>query len=163
MAALKVFLWIMGLMCLTSVVGVFLPISQIDSMMTNWCGVGLPEGPVMVYFVRVMSVTYAAIGLFFIMLAVRPLEYKGMVPFAGVASAIIGIVCLVVGRAAGLPGKAYVWDFLGGFILGVLIFMFWAKARKAAETGAAPAGQAGGGVSEAGPPESQEGSQEQQQ
>ena len=75
MTGLKIWLWIAGLFCLSAVVGVFAPMSMWPKV-TGIFGVEtLPDAPVFVYFARLLSATYGAIGIFFIILALRPAKY----------------------------------------------------------------------------------------
>ena len=129
MRGLKVCLWIAGIFCLTAIAGVFAPMSAWPSI-TGFFGVeSLPDAPVFEYFARLLSVTYAAIGLFFIILALRPGKYGGIVPFSGVASALIGLTALITGLVAGMPAKWYLCDSLPCIVLGVLIFVFWQQTK----------------------------------
>ncbi len=125
MRGLKVFLWIAGLFCLSAVAGVFAPMS-VWPKVTGIFGVeSLPDAPVFVYFARLLSVTYGAIGVFFIILALRPEKYGLIVPFSAVASVLIGATALLTGIVVQLPAKWFLCDSLPCIILGVLIFVFW--------------------------------------
>ncbi len=65
MRALKICLWIAGIGCLLSVFGIFLPVSAWESI-TKFFGIeSLPDSPQFMYAVRLMSGTYAAVGVFF--------------------------------------------------------------------------------------------------
>ena len=132
MRGLKVCLWIAGIFCLTAVVGVFAPMSAWPSV-TGYFGVEtLPDAPVFEYFARLLSVSYGAIGIFFIMLALRPAKYGGLVPFSGIASIIIGATALITGIFVQMPAKWYLCDSLPCIILGILILAFWPQAKSSA-------------------------------
>ena len=65
MRALKICLWIAGFACMLSVFGMFLPVSAIETI-TKFFGIeSLPDSPQFMYAVRLMSGTYAAVGVFF--------------------------------------------------------------------------------------------------
>jgi hypothetical protein len=129
MRGLKVCLWIAGLFCLSAVVGVFAPMSLWPKV-TGIFGVeSLPDAPVFVYFARLLSASYGAIGIFFIILALRPEKYGLMVPFSGVASVLIGATALITGIIVQLPAKWFLCDSLPCIILGILIFVFWQQAK----------------------------------
>lgn len=130
MRGLKVCLWIAGIFCLSSVAGVFAPMSAWPRV-TGVFGVeSLPDAPVFVYFARLLSATYGAIGVFFIILALRPEKYGVLVPFSAVASVLIGATALITGAVAQMPAKWFVCDSLPCIVLGVLIFVFWQQAKR---------------------------------
>jgi len=129
MRGLKVCLWIAGLFCLSAVVGVFAPMS-VWPKVTGIFGVEtLPDAPVFVYFARLLSASYWAIGVFFIILALRPDKYGLMVPFSAVASVLIGATALITGAVVGMPAKWFLCDSLPCIVLGVLILIFWQQAK----------------------------------
>lgn len=129
MRGLKICLWIAGLLCLLAVVGVFAPMSAWPKV-TGFFGVeSLPDAPVFEYFAKLLSVSYGAIGIFFIILSLRPAKYGVLVPFSGIASVIIGATALITGIFVQLPAKWYLCDSLPCIVLGVLILVFWQRAK----------------------------------
>jgi hypothetical protein len=129
MRGLKICLWVAGIFCLSAVVGVFAPMS-VWPRVTGLFGVeSLPDAPVFVYFARLLSVTYGAIGVFFIILALRPEKYGVIVPFSGIVSALIGVTALITGTVVQLPAKWFLCDSLPCIVLGVLIFVFWQQRK----------------------------------
>jgi hypothetical protein len=129
MRALKICLWIAGFACLLSVFGMFLPVSAIESI-TKFFGIeSLPDSPQFMYAVRLMSGTYAAVGVFFIILALHPLKYGVMVPFSGVGAVFVGVVCAIAGLLSEMPLLWFMGDSLSCLILGVLILVFWQQAK----------------------------------
>jgi hypothetical protein len=132
MRGLKVCLWIAGLFCLSAVVGLFAPMSLWPKV-TGIFGIEwIPDAPIFVYFARLLSATYGAIGVFFILLALRPAKYDVLVPFSSVASVLIGAAALITGAVAGMPAKWFLCDSLPCIVLGVLIFVFWQQAKRTA-------------------------------
>ena len=131
MRALKICLWLTGILCLLSAVGVFLPLS-IWEPIANAFGVQLelPDSPAIEYMVRLMLATYAGVGVFFIILALNPLKYGVMVPFSGVAAVVLGVVCGITGLAVAMPPLWFLGDSLSCLVLGVLILVFWRKAHR---------------------------------
>ena len=127
MRALKICLWIAGIGCLLSVIGVFLPISVIESIAKFFGIESLPDSPLLVYAVRLMSATYAAVGVFFVILALDPMKYGVMVPFSGVGAVFVGVVCAIAGLLAAMPLWWFLGDSLSCLVLGVLILVFWIK------------------------------------
>jgi len=130
MRALKICLWIAGFACLLSVFGMFLPVSAIESI-TKFFGIeSLPDSPQFMYAVRLMSGTYAAVGVFFIILALDPLKYGVMVPFSGLGAVFVGVVCAIAGLLSEMPLLWFMGDSLSCLVLGVLILVFWQQAKQ---------------------------------
>ena len=130
MRALKICLWIAGIGCLLSVFGMFLPVSAIESI-TKFFGIeSLPDSPQFMYAVRLMLGTYAAVGVFFIILALDPMKYGVMVPFSGVGAVFVGVVCAIAGLLAEMPLWWFLGDSLSCLVLGVLILVFWQQAKQ---------------------------------
>ena len=130
MRGLKICLWIAGILCLLSVVGLVLPFSAWDSIVRFFGVDSLPDSPLFVYTARLMSATFAAIGVFFIILALRPMDYGIMVPFSGLAAIVIGIVCTAVGFAVKMPNFWFLGDSLSCLVLGVLIVVLWRRIKE---------------------------------
>lgn len=129
MRGLKICLWITGILCLLSVVGLFLPISAFESIAGFFGIETLPDSPLVMYGIRTMSATFAGIGVFFIILALNPVKYGVLVPFSGIAAVFIGVVCAISGPIVGMPAFWYLGDSLSCLVLGVLILVFWRKAK----------------------------------
>ena len=130
MRALKICLWIAGVGCLLSVFGMFLPMSVFESI-AKFFGIELlPDSPLLVYAVRLMSATYAAVGVFFIILALDPMKYGVMVPFSGVGAVFVGVVCAIAGLSTAMPLWWFLGDSLSCLVLGVLILVFWQQAKQ---------------------------------
>jgi hypothetical protein len=130
MRALKICLWIAGIGCLLSVFGMFLSVSAIESI-TKFFGIeSLPDSPQFMYAVRLMSGTYAAVGVFFIILALDPMKYGVMVPFSGLGAVFVGVVCAIAGLLAEMPLLWFMGDSLSCLVLGVLILVFWQQAKQ---------------------------------
>ena len=89
MRGLKICLWIAGVGCLLSVFGVFLSMRMLEAMAKVFGGEGFGDSPVFEYIVRVMSATYAAIGVFYVILALRPMDFGVLVPFSGAAELVL--------------------------------------------------------------------------
>ena len=130
MRALKICLWIAGVGCLLSVFGIFLPMPVFESI-AKFFGIELlPDSPLLVYAVRLMSATYAAVGVFFIILALQPMKYGVMVPFSGLGAVFVGVVCAIAGLSTAMPLWWFLGDSLSCLVLGVLILVFWQQAKQ---------------------------------
>jgi hypothetical protein len=130
MRALKICLWIAGIACLLSVSGMFLPVRWLESLTRVLGDLELPDSPILLYALRLMSATYAAVGVFFIILALHPSKYGVMVPFSGIGAVVIGVVCLITGYAAQMPVLWYLGDSISCIVIGVLITVFWHKIKQ---------------------------------
>ena len=128
MRGLKICLWITGLLCLISIVGLILPLSAFESL-AQWFGIEqLPDSPLTDYMVRGMCATFVAVGFFFIMLAIRPSHYLAMILFAGIATIFLGLICLATGIMVQMPTPWILGDTLPCLVLGILILIFRQKA-----------------------------------
>jgi hypothetical protein len=137
MRGLKICLWITGILCLPCVFGMFLPISTLESF-TRLFGIESLSGPPLAtYAIRVTSAMCAGIGVFFIILALNPMKYGVIVPFSGITSVLLGVVCGITGPAVGMPAKWFLGDTLSCLVPGVLILVFWQRARRS-QPGTAP-------------------------
>ena len=133
MRALKVILWLAGILWLLGVFGMFLPISTLESF-TRLFGVeSLTGPPAATYAIRVVSAMCVGIGVFFIILALDPMKYGVIVPFSGITSLLLGVVCGITGPAVEMPAKWFLGDTLSCLVLGVLILVFWRKAKSASK------------------------------
>ncbi|MCP4611814.1 MAG: hypothetical protein GY845_24185 [Planctomycetes bacterium] len=130
MRALKICLWLAGIACLLSLFGTVLPASSWQSL-AKYVGVeSFPEAPQFIYAIRVGSGTYVGVGVFFIILALAPLKYGVMVPFAALGALFVGVVCLIAGLITAMPFWWFMGDSLSCLVLGVLILVFWQQAKK---------------------------------
>ncbi len=131
MRGLKICLWIAGIGCLLSVVGLFLPLSACESIAGFFGIETLPDSPLIMYAIRTVSATFIGIGVFFIILALNPMKYGVMVPFSGLVAVFIAVVCLITGLAVGMPATWFLGDSLSCLVLGILILAFWQQAKRA--------------------------------
>jgi len=131
MRGLKICLWIAGILCLLSVVGLFLPLSAFESLAGFFGIEKLPDSPLFEYAVRLMSATYVGVGVYFIILARDPMKYAVLVPFTGIAAVLLGAVCAITGLAVVMPALWFLGDSLSCLVLGVLILVFWRQAKQA--------------------------------
>jgi hypothetical protein len=137
MRALKICLWVTGILCLLSVVGMFLPVSAFESIAKFFGVESLPDSPVVEYAVRAMSATYVGVGIFFVILALNPAKYGVMVPFSGLCAIFIGAVCAITGIVVQMPPLWYLGDSVPCLVLGVLILVFWRRAGQVVRTAVA--------------------------
>jgi hypothetical protein len=130
MRSLKICLWIAAIGCLLSVVGVFLPLSVFESFAKIFGVPAFPDSPLFVYAVRVSSAMAVATGVYLIILALDPMKYPVLIPFTGLASIFLGVVCGIAGLAAGMAPMWFLGDSLSCLVMGVLILVFWQQAKQ---------------------------------
>ena len=130
MRGLKICLWIAGVLCLLSAFGMFLPISAWESIAKAFGVESLPDSPPFEYMVRLMLATYVGVGVYFVILALRPADYGIMVPFSGLAALILGVVCAITGLIVQMPIQWFLGDSVPCIALGALILIFWQKAQQ---------------------------------
>jgi hypothetical protein len=131
MHALKICLWVTGILCLTAAAGVFLPLSACESIARFFGVETLPNSPLIMYVIRTGSATYIGVGVFFVILATEPMKYGVLVPFSGLAAVFTGVVCAITGLTAGMPFLWFLGDSLSCTILGILVLVFWRQAKRA--------------------------------
>ena len=130
MRGLKICLLVTGILCLLSVVGLFAPLSACESVAGFFGLETLPDSPLIMYAIRTIAATYVGIGVFFIILARRPMKYTVLVPFTGVAAVALGVVCAITGLVVSMPSMWFLGDSVSCIVLGVLIIVFWQKAKQ---------------------------------
>jgi len=130
MRGLKICLWLAAIGCLLSVFGMFMPMSMWQSVAEFFGVEPLPDTPLFEYIMRVMSATYVGIGVFYVILARKPLSYGVMVPFSGIGAVLLGVVCLIVGMSLEFSPAWYLGDAISCIIVGALILFFWKQAKK---------------------------------
>jgi len=109
-----------------------LPVSACQSIV-KFVGIeSFPDAPQFIYAIRVGSGTYVGEGVFFIILALAPLKYGVMVPFAALGALFVGVACLIAGLLTAMPFWWFMGDSLSCLVLGVLILVFWQQAKKTA-------------------------------
>ena len=131
MRALKICLWIAGILCLLSIGGMFLPVSAWESFLRFFGhkSFDLPDSPLFEYAVRVGSAMAVATGVYLIILALHPMKYPVLIPFTGLAAIFLGVVCGITGLMVGMPVLWFLGDSLGCLVLGILILVFWQKVK----------------------------------
>jgi hypothetical protein len=129
MRGLKICLWISAFACLLAVFSLFMPVSTLGSFAKLFGVESLPDVPLFRYAVRNISATSIVLGLFFIILALNPMKYGVLVPGSGLAFIFIGIVCMITGPVVKMPTLWFLGDSLSCLVLGILILVFWQRAK----------------------------------
>ncbi len=129
MRTLKIILWISAIVWLLSGLGTFLPVSMLESFAKIFGVQAFPDSPLFVYVIRVSSAMAVAMGAFFVILALHPMKYGVMIPFSGLASVFVGLVCGITGLTADMSPLWFLGDTLGCLIMGVLILASWKQVK----------------------------------
>ena len=131
MRTLKFILWIAGVLCLLSGFGLFLPISMLEAIAKFFEAEspGLAESPLFVYVVRVCSAMAVATGVYLIILALHPMKYPALIPFTGLASLFLGVVCGITGLIVQMSPPWFLGDTLGCLVLGILVLASWQQVK----------------------------------
>ena len=130
MRTLKIFLWIAGIGCLLSGLGTFLPISMLESFAKVFGVQPFPDSLLFVYVLRIVAAMAVATGVYLIILALDPMKYGPLIPFTGLASVFLGLVCGITGLSVGMSPLWFLGDSLSCLIVGVLILASWKQINK---------------------------------
>jgi energy-converting hydrogenase Eha subunit E len=139
MRRLQACLYVGGSVCLLPVLGLLMPPSAARAVVRAFIGEPIPEGPLFWYVFRLMSATYGVIGAFLIILAGDPFRHGRLVEFTGWASVFLGAICAAAGVAARMPALWFLGDAVCFVLFGVLVLLFWRRARAARHAGHSPA------------------------
>ena len=147
MKALRIVLVVVGLLILGfSLPGVFLSWGSLGWLADKgglvWPAAG--KSGIMVYVVRASFMTFVWAGVLFLLAAVDPVKYVGLVRALAVALVCIGITCVLVGVRHRLPFWVYLIDGGIGLVGGGLIWTLSCPIGKAEKTccgGGAPGTQ----------------------
>jgi len=122
MKALKAVLVVLGVLCfLSSAPAVVLPWSGIVRAL-EVLGLQAPVGDAFViYCVRLSSLAFALIGIFFLMLASDPLRYRPMLALAICGLWLMAAAALFTGWLAHMQPRWYLADFASCLIAAVLL------------------------------------------
>jgi hypothetical protein len=126
--------YLLGIPALFALVPVVMPFSWMVAT-HRWLGIGeMPDGPVVEYLARSVSLFYALFGALCLVLASDLERYRSLVRFLGVAFALMSLVLLGVDLAAGMPWWWSASEGPGGVVCGTLLFVLarpqpWRGAR----------------------------------
>lgn len=129
MLGLKLCFWLAGIFCFLAAPGVFVPISAWPYFTQIFAVESLPEAQVFVFIVRLLSATYVGIGIFFILLALKPKLFGSILPFSGIATVLIGLACMITGLNIGMPVIWFLGDSMTCIVLGALILLLWPQKK----------------------------------
>jgi hypothetical protein len=127
---LGLFLRIGGAVCLLAVAAVFMPRGWMDSLHQT-LGLGkLPDGPIVEYLARSLSLFYAVLGLLLWYLGGHVDRQEKMIGWVGFGMIAGGAILLTIDSRSGLP--TWWMTMEGPFValIGLVILGLRAKARR---------------------------------
>ncbi len=128
MRGLKVALVLIGVLCLVSTVpATVLPWSSVVRYMEVFGVEAPPDHPVVVYCMRVYSLGFALIGIFFLVLASDPVRYRPMLVLAACGCWLVAVAALVNGWLTEMQPVWYLADVGASAVAGTLILAFWPR------------------------------------
>lgn len=129
---LRIFLAYSALGWLVCLAGIFISAEFAAEIMSRFGGVasdGIMKTPIYDYWFRMASSVFGLIGVFYLILAVKPAKYANIVPLAGWFMIVEGVILFVYGLILGLPATPWLGDV--GFCLsgglGILFTMSSAR------------------------------------
>ena len=141
MKGLKIVLWITTIVCLIDFLGVIFPWT-VTSSIASVFGMDIAGFDGLVkYGIGLGFTLFGLTGIFFLLLALNPLQYGAMLSLGGYGLVFIGLVALVWGIYYGFPAWVWVGDVVLCWILGVLILFFKSKAGEEKPAPAETAGE----------------------
>ncbi|MBI5207756.1 MAG: hypothetical protein HY934_08190 [Candidatus Firestonebacteria bacterium] len=127
MKNLKIALWIAGISCLIAIPFLFLPWSFIENVY-KWFGQNpIPNIPTAVSLFRISCGIFGLIGVFFIILALNPLNYGPMLSLGAYGLILFGLLCLINGIILKISPVFYTLKPLFSLILGSIIIIFYKR------------------------------------
>jgi hypothetical protein len=136
MKALKVVLVVLGIVCILSTApGAVAPWSTI----VHWLGVlgydPLPDQPMVIYSMRLSSLGFALMGVFFLVLATDPLRYRPMLALAVCGLFLTAALALAAGWLLQMQPPWYLADCAFSLVAALLILALWPRQAAPAATG----------------------------
>lgn len=125
---LRIFLVFSSLGWVICVVGIFVSWSRFIALLQGLGGPSVAYDRMLDYWLRMTAGAYTLIGLFYLLLALRPAKYRAVIPWFGWVMVIEGGVLLVHGIRLALPPFPFFADVAACFIGGGGILWFARRA-----------------------------------
>ena len=125
MKALRIFLYLAAVICLSGFVGVVMPMRFVTPLAARY---GMPEGtagPFFTYVFRLAAAVIAGCSVFFFFLARDPKRHGVLVPSAGGMLVFVGVVLMITGFGAGMLPQVALLDGLSSMLVGGAILLSW--------------------------------------
>lgn len=122
-----------------TVVGVFLPWDFATEHLEKFGGSGeIPDDVMLNYWMRMAAGAFGLVGVFFLLAAWKPLEYKNIIPILAFGSLFEGAVLLFYGTKFGLGWFPFGVDVAIALVpgIGILLLKHEAEKKRPGATGA---------------------------
>ena len=120
---LRIFLACAGFGWFISVFGVFMPWSFVVEQLEGLGSEKLPSDPMLNYWLRMTAGAFTFIGIFFFILAAKPVKYSVFIPFAAGFLIAEGLILLTACLALHLPLLPSLFDSVFCLLIGAGIFL----------------------------------------
>lgn len=127
---LRIFLVCAGFGWFISVFGIFMPWSFVADQLEGLGAHNLPPDPMLNYWLRMTAGAFTFIGLLFFLLALCPLKYSCMIPFAAVFLLSEGLILLLANRILHLPLLPSLFDAVFCLLIGAGIWLSHLEMKK---------------------------------
>jgi hypothetical protein len=118
-----------GVMMLLALPAVFFSIAAMDAVHQK-LGLGkLPEGPIVLYLARALSVFYAGFGMLTLLISSDTERYRPIITWWGVVSIALGGLLVGIEWSAGLPGPWMIGEFLASVVAGAAVLWLQRASR----------------------------------
>jgi hypothetical protein len=122
-AVLRILLIAAGFGWGISIFGVFLPWHVVGDQLKGLGVLTLPDDPMMNYYLRMTSAAFTAIGVLFLLMALNPLKYALILPFAGYFMTLLSVVLIVYGISLKLGPIPFYVDAIFCLLIGLGIII----------------------------------------
>jgi len=120
---LRIFLVCAGFGWVISVFGIFMPWSFITGQLEGLGAEKLSSDPMLNYWLRMTAGAFTFIGIFFFILAAKPVKYSAVIPFGAGFLIVEGIILLTACLALHLPLLPSLFDSVFCLLIGTGIFL----------------------------------------
>ena len=128
MKGLKIVLVLLGILTLAkSLLGIFAPWSELLRWSALFGYPGLPTNPLMIYTVRLASLMFAMVGIFFFVLATDPMRYRPLIGLSVWGLLLLAAGAVVAGVLLRLHPAMYLAGALSLVVAALLLVVFWPR------------------------------------
>lgn len=118
-----------GVMMLLALPAVFFSAAVMDAVHQS-LGLGkLPEGPIVLYLARALSVFYAGFGMLTLLISSDTARYRPIITWWGLVSIVLGGLLVAIEWSAGLPAAWMTGEFLASVVAGAAVLWLQRTSR----------------------------------
>jgi FtsH-binding integral membrane protein len=118
MRLLRLFLGFSALAWGVSAVGVFVSWQEADSLLEGLGAKPIAYDPMLDYWLRMAAGAFALVGVWYLILTIRPRKFLAAIPWFGALMLVEGLILLVHGLRLSLPPFPFCGDVSACFIAG---------------------------------------------